>query len=71
MDLLIWIGSALTVLGIFALLWCVKMVIGIRKQALPEAEMRAALQKAVALNMAALGISGIGLMMVVIGVTLA
>lgn len=71
MDLLIWIGSALTVVGIIALLWCVKMVIGIRKQALPEAETRAALQKAVALNMAALGISGIGLMMVVIGVILA
>lgn len=71
MDLLIWIGSALTVVGIIALLWCVKMVVGIRKQTLPEADMRAALQKAVALNMAALGISGIGLMMVVIGVILA
>lgn len=70
MELLIWIGAALTAVGIIALLWCIRLVIGIRKQSLPEAEARAALQKAVAVNMAALAVSGIGLMMVVIGVIL-
>ncbi len=70
MELLIWSGAALTVIGILALVWCIRLVVGIRRKALPDAETRAALQKAVALNMAALGISGLGLMMVVAGVLL-
>lgn len=71
MEILIWIGAALTVIGILTLLWCIRLVAGIRRKALSDAETRTALQKAVALNMAALGISGIGLMMVVAGVMLA
>jgi hypothetical protein len=70
MELVIWSGAALTVLGLVGLLWCIRIVLQKRKANLPEAEMRAALQKVVALNMAALGVSAIGLMMVVIGVIL-
>jgi hypothetical protein len=70
MEWLIWIGAALTLVGVVMLLWCIKMVMSIRKRALPDAETRAAMHKAVALNMAALGISGLGLMMAVIGVML-
>lgn len=68
---LIWIGAGLTVVGLVGLLWCIRLVWAKRRQNLPEDQMRAALQKAVALNMGALALSGIGLMMVVIGVILA
>jgi len=71
MEMMIWIGSALTLLGVLGLLWCIKLVMGIKKRALPEAETRAGLQRVVALNMAALAVSGIGLMLVVVGVILA
>lgn len=67
---LIWSGAALTVLGVAALLWCIWKVVASRRKSLPEAEMRAALQRIVALNMAALAVSGIGLMMVVVGIIL-
>jgi hypothetical protein len=70
MKALIWSGAALTVIGIAALLWCIALVLRIRKNAPPEAEARASLQRVVVINMGALAISAIGLMMVVIGVIL-
>ena len=70
MKILIWSGAALTLIGIAALLWCIRLVLRIRKSGAAEAETRAGLQRVVAINMAALAISAIGLMMVVIGVIL-
>ena len=71
MDIIIWIGAALTALGLFGLLACIVIVVKKRRANLPEPEMRAVLQKVVALNMGALAVSGIGLMMVLVGVILA
>lgn len=71
MEVLIWIGTALTVAGILGLLWCVKLVLAIKKRNLPDPETKTAMQRVIALNMAALFISAIGLMMVVVGVILA
>lgn len=71
MEILIWLGSVLTLVGIVGLLWCIKLVMEIKKRALPDAETRAAMQRVVALNMGALAVSGLGLMMVVVGVILA
>lgn len=71
MEILIWIGTALTVAGILGLLWCVKLVLAIKKRNLPDAETKTAMQRVIALNMAALFVSAIGLMMVVVGVILA
>ena len=71
MEIMIWIGAALTVLGLLGLVLCIGIVLKKRRANLPEAEMRATLQKVVALNMAALAVSGIGLMLVLVGVILA
>ena len=71
MTWLIWSGAALTLTGVLALLWCIRLVMMNRRKNLDEAAMRAALQRVVALNMAALAVSGIGLMMVVAGIILA
>ena len=67
---LIWAGAGLTVLGVIALLACVVLAVRARKAGLPEAEMRTSLQKVVALNLGALAVSGIGLMLVIVGVIL-
>ncbi len=71
MDLVIWAGALVTVLGIGGLVACVVWVLRLRRQGLADEAMRKALQKGVALNMAALFVSVIGLMMVVMGIALA
>jgi len=71
MQWLIWSGAALTLIGVIGLLWCIRMVVANRGKNLAEAQMREALQRVVALNMGALAVSGIGLMMVVVGIILA
>jgi hypothetical protein len=70
MDGLIWAGAAVTLLGLAGLVWCILKVAAARKAGLPEAELRARLQRVVALNLAALLVSAIGLMMVVAGIVL-
>lgn len=70
MHIVIWIGTALTVLGIAGLLWCIKLVLDIKRQSLPDDQARAAMQRVVAWNMGALAVSFLGLIMVVVGVIL-
>lgn len=70
MDILIWAGAAVSLLGLAGLILCIVRVWRARKAALPEAEMRLVLQRVVPLNSGALFLSVIGLMMVVIGVML-
>ncbi|ARE38366.1 hypothetical protein RGUI_0225 [Rhodovulum sp. P5] len=70
MEALIWVGAAVSLAGLVGLVWCILQILKARGQDLPEDEMRKRLQRAVAQNMAALGMSALGLMMVVIGITL-
>lgn len=70
METLIWIGAAVTVAGLALLLWCILAVARARGAGLPDAELRARLQRAVVMNFAALLLSAIGLMMVVVGIFL-
>ncbi len=68
MAWLIWGGAAVTVAGVGLLLWTVIEVIRARRAG--EAALRMRLQRAVVTNLAALGVSALGLMMVVIGLLL-
>lgn len=70
MEILIWAGAAVSLLGLAGLIWCIVKVWRARRAGLPDAEMRQVLQKIVPLNTGALFLSVIGLMMVVIGVML-
>ena len=70
MDWLIWTGAAVTLLGVAVLIWCVMAIARARAAGLPETELRAKLQRVIALNVGALALSAIGLMMVVIGIVL-
>lgn len=70
MDNLIWIGAAVSLIGIAGLIWCVLIALRAKRQGLDETAMKARLQRVVAINLAALLISAIGLMMVVTGIFL-
>ena len=70
MEILIWIGSILSILGLIGLLWCIKTVIKAKKLADSDEELRTILQKIVPLNMAALFLSATGLMLVILGIML-
>lgn len=70
MDILIWIGAALTLVGVAGLGWCIVLAMKARGSGLSDAEIKQKLQRVVAINLGALAISGIGLMAVVVGVIL-
>ena len=70
MEILIWIGSILSLLGLVGLLWCIKTVLRAKKAAVSDEELRMRLQKVVPFNMAALFLSAIGLMLVILGIML-
>ncbi len=70
MEWLIWIGAGITMIGVIMLLYCIRKVAQARSAGLDEDALKRRLQSVVALNLGALGISMIGLMMVVIGVIL-
>lgn len=70
MEYLLIGGIALTLAGVALLLWCVFLAIRAKRSGLPDAQMKAALQKVVAFNLGALAISALGLMAVVVGLIL-
>ena len=70
MQYLIWGGAAVTLISVAMLGWCVVLALRVRRAALDEAATRAALQKVLIWNMAAIGLAAMGLMAVVTGVIL-
>jgi hypothetical protein len=70
MELLIWIGAVISLIGVIGIVWCVMIVVSAKRANLPEADFKARMQRAVALNLGALMVSMIGLMMVVVGIVL-
>lgn len=71
MQILIWSGAAITLLGIAGLVLVgLKVTAAKRETAGDDAALRARIQRLLPLNLAALFVSAIGLMMVVIGITL-
>lgn len=70
MDMLIWLGACVSLIGLAGLVWCIIRVWKARRAGLGEDELRAVLQKVVPLNSGALFLSVIGLMLVVLGIML-
>ncbi len=66
---MIWGGSALAVIGLAMLGWCIWRAVAIRRGADPE-NGQAELQTLVAVNMAAVGIASLGLGCLVVGLIL-
>jgi hypothetical protein len=70
MDILIWIGTACTLSGVAGLVYCIVLATRARRAGLDDDALRARLQRVVTLNLAALGVSALGLMLVVAGIIL-
>lgn len=69
-DVVIWSGASLTLVGLLLLVYCIVRVAKARRANLPDAELRAAVQKVVPLNLGALCLSVLGLMMVIVGISM-
>lgn len=70
MAYLIPIGAIITVIGLVLLLVCIARVAKARSAGLEDDALRAVLQATVPMNVGALLLSGLGLMMVVVGIIL-
>jgi hypothetical protein len=70
MDWLIWTGAAVSMAGVTGLLWCIVFALRARKAGLSDEALRARLQRAVVINLAALFVSALGLMIVILGISL-
>lgn len=70
MTWMIWAGAALSMCGVAGLVWCIFLALKARRAGLTDDAMRARLQRIVTFNMAALGVSALGLMLVVAGILL-
>lgn len=70
MEWLVWIGAAVSLMGLGGLIWCILRVNAARRQKLDDEAMRARVQSVLPWNMAALFLSVIGLMLVVVGILL-
>ncbi len=70
MEWLVWIGAAVSLMGLAGLIWCILKVNSARRKKLDDEAMRARVQAVLPWNMAALFLSVIGLMLVVVGILL-
>ncbi len=70
MPYLIPAGTVVTLVGLVLLVVCMLKIGRAKKAGLSDDEMRAVLQSVVPMNLAALLLSGLGLMVVVLGIIL-
>jgi len=68
LDLLIWLGAAVTLAGLAGIVWCILAARAARAADLPDAALRARLQRIVSVNLGALMASMTGLALVVLGI---
>ena len=71
MEILVWLGAAITVVGMIGIIYSVVLVTRARRSNLEDDALRARLNRILPINLGALFLSVIGLMMVVVGVLLA
>jgi hypothetical protein len=70
MEVIVWIGAALSLLGLCGIVYSMVAVAKAKRANLPDEELRARISKILPVNLVALFVSMIGLMAVIIGVML-
>ncbi|TNC52889.1 hypothetical protein FHG66_00930 [Rubellimicrobium rubrum] len=68
MEVLIWIGTAVALLGMVGIVWSGAIAIKARREGLDDAALRARLQRALPINLGALLLSILGCLLVILGV---
>ena len=70
MNVLIWGGAAISLVGLTGLLVCIHRVRKAKKATQSEEELRYAVKQVLPLNLGSLFVSALGLMAVVVGILL-
>jgi hypothetical protein len=70
MEILVWSGAVFSLIGLAGLLWCIVTVWKARKAGQDDEALRATMSRVVPMNTAALFLSFLGLMIVVLGIIL-
>jgi len=70
MENLVWIGAAVSVIGMCGIIYSVFLVVRARRAGLDDDALRARIGKVLPINLGALFLSTIGLMMVIVGIIL-
>ncbi len=70
MEIVVWIGAALSVIGLCGIVYSIVAVTRAKRAKLADEELRARISQILPINLIALFISMIGLMAVIIGVML-
>ncbi|GAA4218445.1 hypothetical protein J4E08_22365 [Sagittula sp. NFXS13] len=70
MEWIVWIGAALSLIGLIGLLMSIVKVWRARSGQLSDDEIRETVRRAMPLNLGSLFLSTIGLMMVIVGIFL-
>ncbi len=70
MEIVVWIGAGLSVLGLGGIIYSIVAVIRAKRAQRSDEELRACISKVLPINLVALLVSMIGLMAVIIGVLL-
>ncbi|MBR2575011.1 hypothetical protein [Yoonia sp.] len=70
MEIVVWIGAAMSVIGLIGIGYSVVMVTRAKRANLSDADMRARLAKVLPVNLGALFVSVLGLMTVAVGIML-
>lgn len=70
MEVVVWIGAALSAIGIAGIIYSIVAVARAKRANLPDEDLRAQIAAILPINLGALFVSMIGLMAVIIGVVL-
>jgi hypothetical protein len=70
MEMLIWAGATVSLAGLAGIVWCIVALVRARRSGLTDAALRLRMAPIVTANLAALFVSVLGLMLVVVGVLL-
>ena len=70
MEILVWVGAGISVLGLIGLVWCIAKVASAKRAGLSDEALRDAVKRVVPINMGALMLSVLGLMMVIVAISL-
>ncbi len=70
MELLVIAGASTSLLGLFGLGYCIWKSVQIKRSGADLKSITPQLQKLIAINFASVGLSALGLMMVVVGILL-
>lgn len=70
MEFLVYIGGTFTLIGLIGLGYCIKMAMAVKREGSDAKDATKRLRSLVAWNLGAMGMSSIGLAMIVIGLIL-